>query len=264
MQTTKQTVVTLLLVATFLILLMVAIIAAVLYFYRRRQHRFHKEITAIKAAHDRELMQTQLEMQEQTFQHISQEIHDNIGQVLTLAKLHLNTLNWNDITLTQQRVSTSVEMITRAISELRGISRSLNSDIILQQGLLKALDEELARLKKLGLYEVNLKVTGEAQFIASEKERIVFRIIQEAITNIIRHALATTIILTMDYQDTALTVCIKDNGQGFDIPLPADTDTIPTSSGLTNMVKRAAIISGNCLINSTPGRGTEIIINIPY
>ena len=86
------------------------------------------------------LLQAQLEMQEQTFANISGEIHDNIGQKLTLAKLHLNTLPLNGSVQLQGQVNQSIQMIGEVIADLSDMSRSMSSEILLQNGLIKAIE----------------------------------------------------------------------------------------------------------------------------
>jgi signal transduction histidine kinase len=89
------------------------------------------------------LLQSQLEIQEQTLKNISQEIHDNIGQALTLVKLNLNTMDFDLNEQSNQKIITSKELISKAINDLRDLSRSLNTDIIADLGLQNAIEQEL-------------------------------------------------------------------------------------------------------------------------
>ena len=80
------------------------------------------------------MLNTQLEIQEQTLGHIAREIHDNISLSLTLAKLQLNTFNWNDKALSSDKLNSSIELLTKSIVELSDLSKGMNADIIIQQG----------------------------------------------------------------------------------------------------------------------------------
>ncbi|MBK8310211.1 MAG: hypothetical protein IPL04_04235 [Chitinophagaceae bacterium] len=112
------------------------------------------------------MLNTQLEIQEQTFQHISREIHDNISLSLTLAKLQLNTLNWEDKETMQEKVESSVVLLSRSICDLSDISKSLNANIITEHGLLKAIDEEVTQLKQAQLFTVEYTCTGNPVFMS--------------------------------------------------------------------------------------------------
>jgi len=124
----------------------------------------------LKASHENAMLQSQLEIQEQTFQNISQEIHDNIGQKLTLAKLHLNTLDMEDAANALLQIQDSVKMIGETINDLSDISRSLSSEIILNNGFIKALEFEVNQLNKTRLYNIKLSVTGDSIFMEAQKE----------------------------------------------------------------------------------------------
>jgi two-component system NarL family sensor kinase len=239
-----------------LMLLLVTFIVSIIYKYQKRQHAYFTEVEQLKATHENELLKSQIEMQEQTFQNISREIHDNIGQKLTLAKLHLNTLNFNDTSKTEAQVNNSVDMITDAINDLSDISRSMNSELILNNGLLKALEFEVAQLQKSGQYQVQLLVTGNAIFLKEDIELVLFRIVQEVINNIIKHAQATNISMQLNYGATSLQLLVTDNGKGF-------LQTTYNGNGLHNMKKRTQLLNGTFNIQSLALQGTTVTIEIP-
>ena len=118
---------------SFLLILLISFIVAIVYKYQQKQNAYFKDIETLKAVHENTLLQSQLEIQEQTFQNISREIHDNIGQKLTLAKLHLNTLNFYNTTAAALQVTDSAVMIGEAINDLSNLSRSMSSEILLQK-----------------------------------------------------------------------------------------------------------------------------------
>lgn len=228
------------------------------YFYQQKQNTYLKNFEDLNVIHQNALLQSQLEIQEQTFQNISREIHDNIGQKLTLAKLHLNMLDRNNLNGQNHKVTSAIEMIGEAINDLSDLSRSMSSELILQNGLIKALEFEVAQLTKLGLYEINVHITGITIFLEANKELVLFRIVQEALNNILKHSLATIIDISVNFDDNNLCLQIQDNGSGFSNGVHAEAGI-----GLKNMCKRAKMINGNCLITSLPGSGTIINIKIP-
>lgn len=242
---------------TILLLLFISFIITVVYKYQQKQNAYSKDIETLKTSHENTLLQSQLEIQEQTIQNISREIHDNIGQKLTLAKLYLNTLNYADTNKTVLQINDSVNIISEAISSMSNISRSMSSEIILNNGLIKALEFEAAQFAKLNMYTIHFSATGNPVFLNTDTELVLFRIVQEALNNIVKHAGASAIDINLHYNADLLTMEIKDNGRGF------YTDNILPGTGLQNIKKRAAQLQGNLDINSIVNTGTQIKIEIP-
>ena len=213
----------------------------------------------MKINYENSLLQSQIEMQEQTFQNISREIHDNIGQKLTLVKLLLNTLNLSVKNKTETDVNDSINILSEVINDLSDISRSMSSAIILSNGLIKAVEMAIGHLQKLEMYEISLSVAGDTIFLDSDKELIIFRIIQEALNNILKHARASEITIYLHYTNLSLILEISDNGIGFN----KNTNTY-LGAGLQNMEKRTALLNGTFSIQSIRRKGTCIKIEIPY
>lgn len=260
MQKTPNDIVIFLIVVSALIIGMVLFIVMMLYLYSKRQAQFKKGMEQIKLDHEKTLMATQLEMQEQTFQNISREIHDNISLSLTLAKLNLNTLDWNNKEKTGEQVNSSINLISKSIAELSDISKGLNADIIIQDGLLKAIEEELLRIRQAALFTLTYEITGTPVYLDNQKELIIFRIVQEAFNNIIKHAAAANAQLVLHYNTEKLTVTISDDGSGFD-KKPAGVNR---KAGFKNMETRIKMLSGDMHIESNPGKGTVLLFNIPF
>ena len=249
-------------VTTLFILILIAFIVFILFMYQRRHIAYQKGLEVLRSDFEKTLLTTQLEIQEQTFQNISREIHDNIGLSLTLAKLNLNTIDWNDTTHAREKVSGSINFISRAIEDLSYISRALHTGFIEENGLLKALELELNKIQKLGIFNIRYDVTGSPVYMQTQKELVIFRIMQEVLNNCIKHAQATEIAVLLNYQNNAVDIEINDNGKGFISPsLPGQAGK---GTGLMNIVKRAAFINGTCQVNSAPGRGTSVQMKIPY
>lgn len=249
-----------LIVVTAIILLMVAFIITMLYLYTKRQSHFNSEITQVKIDHARTLMSTQLEIQEQTFQNVSREIHDNISLSLTLCKLNLNTLNLNNKDECIKKVTSSIDLLGKAIADLSDISKSLNSDLIQQQGLLKVVEKEMHKIRQIGILNIEWNFLGSPIYMDSQKELIIFRIIQEALNNIIKHSNATYAKLELNYLTSKLVIKISDNGKGFNI------HNVGTSehAGLKNMRARAMMLNGFMDVKSFPGAATTLLFTIPF
>src|SRR4051812_46177709 len=120
----KHTVIIFIIVTTLFILILVSFIVFILFLYQRKHISYQKGLEVLKSDFEKTLLTTQLEIQEQTFQNISREIHDNIGLSLTLAKLNLNTIDWHHAGHSREKVDGSINFISRAIEDLSYISKA--------------------------------------------------------------------------------------------------------------------------------------------
>jgi two-component system, NarL family, sensor kinase len=260
---TNQEIIFLIIITTAIIFLLATIIIALLYSYKKRQIAYQQNLNSLKLDFEKNLLKIQVEIQEQTFQHISREIHDNINLALTLAKLNLLTLDWNDLSKTRESVDSSAKILGSIITDLNNLSKSIDTELIKEQGLIKTLNNEVAKLKNMAHLQVNYNVDGEAIFMDSEKELVIFRIVQEAFNNVIKHSKATEIWLELKYDTHFLDVLIKDNGVGFN-KSEICSGKKELHSGLNNMQTRAKLFGGNFLLESQPQKGTQILVSIPY
>ena len=131
-------------------------------------------------------------------------------------------------------------------------------DLIANLGLVRAVEAEINNLSKTGFYQIRLVVTGESYFFEPEKELILFRIVQEALNNIVKHAQASAITLDFYFHANSLEMLISDNGVGF-----AKEQTAAAGAGLLNMKKRAQVLNGQFHIESDGAKGTTIKLTIP-
>ena len=252
-----------LIVTTLLILFLVALISTILFLYQKKRLAFIRNFEQAKLDYERNLLKTQLEIQEHTFQNISREIHDNISLSLTLAKLTLNTLHSDDRYSLEESVQNSVNLISNANKDLSNISKSLNSEVISSHGLISALEIEIEKIKKCSNYEISFDVNGSPVFLDPRKELILFRISQEALNNILKHAYANSIRLQLSYNTTAVDLKIEDDGIGFDLEEVSHHHNQILKAGLTNMKSRADLINAVCNIESAPSMGTKISVSAP-
>jgi signal transduction histidine kinase len=217
----------------------------------------------LKSDFEKNLLRTRLEIQEQTFQVISREIHDNITLSLTLAKLNLNTFDFRHNEKSVYKINSSIDLVSKAISDLTDISKSINSDIIVNQGLITALEQEIGKLKKLNSFNITYIISGEPVYMDAQRELFIFRIVQEAFNNILKHAQPKTVRLKLYYGSKQLKVTVSDDGKGFTFE-NADSVKHICSSGLRNIHKRAELLNGKCFIKSSPDLGTTINVLIPF
>ena len=124
----------------------------------------------------------------------------------------------------------------------------MNSELIINQGLIEVLKKETDRLKDLNLFDLDYVVTGNPVFMDSQKELVIFRIIQEAFNNIIKHAGATSVKLSLEYNFDHINVLIADNGRGFCKDAVEQNKNKESSAGLNNMQKRAVYLTEEQLL----------------
>jgi two-component system, NarL family, sensor kinase len=251
MQTGNSQITIFLIVTTLLIVLLVGVIVTVLYIHQNRRISFQESLS-----------NSQLEIQEETFQHVSREIHDNIGLSLTLAKLYLNTLDLNLQQHTPPTIKVCIDLISQAISDLSYISKSLNTEAIKSEGFLSALQMKLTTISKTEKFAIKFIINGDAVFMESQTELILYRITQEALNNILKHSKATDIDISLTYTKAYLMLEIKDNGIGINWEEIEKVRSAKMIAGLNNMKKRAKMINGSCEITSSQN-GTIVLVTIP-
>lgn len=259
----EKTIVLVVVAGTLLILFFGALIIALALLYQRRQSKFQQEKKELQSAFENEILKSTIEIQEQTLQHLSQEIHDNIGQVLSLAKLHINTLDADMAGSNQEKLDEARTLITTAIQDLRGLSKSLDTDNIAAKGLMQATEVELETIRKSGKFETQIRVEGNPYRLDRNKEVILFRIVQEMLNNIIKHAEASHIQARFVFNRHKFELWIIDNGKGFDTGIIHNTDDPGLGLGLRNMQKRARLAGGDLILSSQLGKGTSVTIELP-
>ncbi|HEV8274069.1 MAG TPA: ATP-binding protein [Chitinophagaceae bacterium] len=250
-------------IATIVFLLAGFIIIILIAYSNSRKKKFIEEKQIMQSEFQNELLQTQLEIQEQTLKNISQEIHDNIGQALSLAKLNLNTMPAIDDETLQQKILNSKELVSKAITDLRDLSRSLDTDYVQEMGLQRAIEYEVEMIRKTGTVETSMIVEGSLFRLEKQKELILFRIVQETFNNILKHAGAKNINVNINYSTTGFTLRIKDDGKGVNLQPLTDRENNNFGLGIRNMHNRAKLIGAEFKMNSIIGEGTEVKIILP-
>ena len=246
----------------FVIIILIILIIILASIYSKKQLKLESEISLLNVRNEKEILKTQIEIQEDTFNKISREIHDNISLGLTLSKLQIT----NYLELDQSNkdlLTSSLQLITKSLVDLNDISKSLDSSQLFSHGIVDVMKAEIAVIGRSKIVDIVFEVSGEVLFLDSEKELIIFRIFQEACNNILKHAKASTITIDLMYEEDYLHLKISDDGIGFNIDDTMKTKEIRKMSGLKYIYQRAEIIGAETKIYSTPNIGTTIHIKIP-
>ncbi len=201
------------------------------------------------------------EIQQLTLNNISQEIHDNVGQLLSLAKMQLNLIEEapeKDGNLIRE----TKENISKAMSDLRDLAKGMSSDRIKVLGLYDSVTQEAERISKVGAFTIEVNCSGDKKEPNHQKQLVIFRVIQECFQNIIKHAQATEVNIFFTYQPGGMDISIQDNGRGFEFN-PEKFGSATGGLGLMNLFNRVNLVGGTAKVNSAPGKGTQVLIYIP-
>ena len=244
-------------------LLLVSFIVGVLILYKRRQQRQELEVAKMKDMYEKEVLRSQLEIQESTFKTISQELHDNIGQMLSVVKLSLSAMPLEKDHQALGLLQHSQAVLNKAIVDLSDLNKSLHPDRITEIGLADSIRFELASIKNAGLLKVHFDVVGHEVQLPEQKAIFLFRIFQEILNNVLKHSKATSINVMITYDtDDSFVMEVEDNGIGFATDGKGSPLSFSKGVGLTSMFNRAKLIGADIKMSSIINQGTRIIIKI--
>lgn len=230
--------------------------------YNKRNAEFTVAMKLSVVEKERALLEAKIEAQEETIQQISKELHDNVNQILTLAKLNLNKIE-SSVQI-EEKIQMSKELLTKAIYELSHLSKSLSSQSIKDFGLLRTLEFEAENIKIVSNTIVTLDASPDLSILTEEEQLIVLRIFQESVRNSIMHGEASKIDVLFDLNDgNELKIVIKDNGRGFNYQEYTDDSNNATGQGLKNIIRRVNFMNARIEIVSSSSSGTELIIHKP-
>lgn len=243
---------------TIMLLLLGIFIISFLFFYQKKRTIHITEQEHLKAVFSQEILTTQIEVQEQTLNYISQELHDNIGQVLSFVKLNLGTTASMAEEKKQRKIDESRDLLAQVITDLRNLSKSLSFQQISQFGLVRSMNLEIDRINKSGLIKIDVQVSGEPYDLGEQRELVLFRIFQEALNNALKYAHALNFSVSLRYDEESFNLTLADDGIGFS----TDTANTKNGAGLKNMESRAALIGAKATLETAPGKGCVINIKL--
>jgi two-component system NarL family sensor kinase len=242
-------------------MVLIGFIVVMVFLHKKRQQRQEQEMAMMKDRYEKEVLQSQLEIQENTFKTISQELHDNIGQMLSVVKLSLSALPIEKDHRAQPLVHHSQQVLQKAIFDLSDLTKSLHTDRISGLGLVESIRFELVSVKNTGALKADLKVTGNETRLPGQKEIVLFRMFQEMLHNILKHSGATEVNVGLTYErDNEFVMSIRDNGRGFD--LDEKRSSSEAGVGLKSLFNRATLIDAAMDIQTAVNKGTAITVKL--
>jgi len=195
---------------------------------------------------------------------LARELHDGIGQILTVIKLNLHSLEGRDLRDEEESgIEASLKIVDEAIEQVRRLSRDLRPSLLDNLGLAPALRSFVDQQAQHAPFKVSFSADAFDHRMPEVLENAYFRIAQEALTNVMRHAQASCVAVELREDDGALVLIVRDDGIGFDVNDTLDDVEAGRSLGLVSMRERAHLIGGTLALRSEPKRGTEICVRTP-
>lgn len=236
------------------------LVRAVRYAIERR----HAEETVRQYAERLEhLSRKLLEAQEAERRRLARELHDEIGQVLTAVKINVQAIRPHVSPEGLPRVEESIEVVNRAIQQVRDLSLDLRPSLLDDLGLAAAVRWYVDRQAQRAGIAITAAIELVPGRLPPETETVCFRIIQEALTNVVRHSQARDVRIRLTCEAKELVLVIGDDGIGFD-PATVDVDSgSGRGLGLLGMQERVHLVGGRLEITTRPGQGTELRVRVP-
>jgi two-component system, NarL family, sensor kinase len=200
-----------------------------------------------------------IEAEEKERIRIARELHDGIGQQLSAAKMNLSAFESSVSEQDKDRYQNMVQLVDDAVKEVRTVSHNMMPNALIRSGLSSAIRDFVHKISSTDALKVDLQIVGLNTRLESTTETVLYRVLQECVSNIVKHAGASHISIQLIQHDKHLSMMVEDNGKGFDTTLVNQAEGI----GLKNMVSRVQFLNGTIDFDSTPGKGTTVIIDIP-
>lgn len=239
-------------ITMLVIILSMGIVLAIVN-YKRKQGNYLREKKTMQLEFEKQLLQSQVEVQEATYSILAQELHDNVGQLLSSSKMLLGIAQ-RKLTNPPETLAIAEVTLAKAIIELRTLSKSLDKEWLEQFELLENLQTEIHRFKDNDNIKIGMHLAEKIP-LSSEKQIILFRIIQEALQNIIKHAAAKNIFIDLRLENEKLLINITDDGHGIN-------PNVTEGMGIKNMKQRTKLLGGQ-ISWIQDLQGTSVNISLP-
>ena len=247
------------LVATIIIIVLAATVVIFFSYFQKKKIAYILKQREIQQRFEEEINKSKLEIQEQSLRNISWEIHDNVGQLLSVARMQLNMIQYSLPPEQQSAIIETSEIVGKSLQELRDLAKSLNPEKIKNLGLIESVKSEFSRYKRLNFLTANLSIDGDEFTLSNEKEIILFRIIQEFCNNTLKYAKAENLNAKLMFNSKDLVIEIEDDGIGFKV----SDESKQSGIGILNMKTRAELINAKFKLTSKENKGTKLYISCP-
>jgi PAS domain S-box-containing protein len=220
--------------------------------------RLEGELNEQRLLRQKQITEAVILAQEKERTEIGKELHDNVNQILGASNLYLNSA-MTDEQMRQELLERSMQLVSNAINEIRKISKSLITPGLREIGLIESIGDiidDLKLAKDKMVIDLDLQNISEEQ-IEDRRKLTLFRIVQEQLNNIVKHAHATRVLIRLSVERDHLVLTVADNGVGFDVSRHRK------GVGITNIISRAELFSGKVEVQSSPGEGCTLTVSLP-
>ncbi len=224
-----------------------------LYFNQQRNRA--KQLQRAKALeYEQQISNTRQEVQKETLNEVGRELHDNIGQLLTVARIQIaeSLKKGHSSTLAKAE-----ETVLRAAKDVRDLAHTLNSIAMPEFDVYDAIQADVSRIDRTQELSVSAKLQGSPNDLVDDWQIIIYRIFQESLNNALKHAKASQITVTAMVKQQGFTLSVQDNGVGF------NCQNMPNGVGMNNMYQRAELIKAQLEIDSRPNEGCTMKLHVP-
>ncbi|MES2763603.1 MAG: sensor histidine kinase [Bacteroidota bacterium] len=233
-----------------------------LLFYRKKRIEQQAKLDAEIADQKEIRTKAILEAEEKERRRIAQDLHDGVGQLLSAAKLNLSNLDSKLVAQNDEQklaMQNALSLVDDSVKEVRAVSHNMMPNTLIKLGLASAVREFITKLGNAPTLKVDLEIVGLDTRLDNQIETVLYRVIQEIVNNIIKHAKASQISMQLIRHDAELNIMIEDNGVGFDTGKLDLFEGI----GLKGIQTRIEFLNGSVHFDSSIGRGTTVIIDVP-
>jgi len=213
----------------------------------------------------RQLLERLLTVQEEERKRISRELHDQTGQPLTSLMMTLKVLEEADsLAEVRQHIGDLRDTVSQILKEVHDLALEIRPSVLDDLGLLAALRHYIGEYEHRFRVPVDLQVLGlENERLSPQTETALYRIVQEALTNVARHAQADSVSVLLENRGTSVMLIVDDDGKGFDVTRVMGSGPHERNLGIYGMRERASLLGGTLTLESTPGAGTAVFVEIP-
>jgi signal transduction histidine kinase len=236
----------------------------------RVEEKLRRTLKAIKK-HRRDLRRLSnklIAVQEKESLRISRELHDEMGQIVTAISINLTligeALPSELAPMIKERLTEASALIDQVMKKIHELSLDLRPPLLSDFGLVPALRQYVDRYHKRGNIEMKFEAINLEERLAVEVETVIYRVVQESLTNIAKHAQANKVYLRMERKESKVWVFIEDDGKGFDVEEVVKCEDPDRGVGLLGIRERIAPLKGSFSVQSHPGQGTRLYIEIPW
>jgi len=229
--------------------------------YLQKQKLQQQRINELETQQQLTATEAVLKGEEQERTRLAKDLHDGLGGMLSGIKFSFNTMKGNLIMTPEntQAFERSMDMLDSSIKEMRRVAHNMMPEALVKFGLDTALKDFCNDINKSGALQVSYQSIGLENLVIEQTTAItIYRIVQELINNVMKHATAKTAIVQLAKSDHQLTVTVEDDGRGFDTSIIKGTEGI----GWTNIQNRIDFLKGKLDVYSEPGKGTSILIEL--